>query len=223
MNHRVAFAILLAFPIVAGCNLLKKKDDTSGTTTVASGGTTATPTGPATVPPVATQGGDGTGGGGGAAPSTASYPAGEAGAKQLLGEFVKPGANVASLSKGLRPTSADYKALYDADTAKKLEEAYAKDWDSGRLVIAPKSGQTEVKLWSATGEELKSGKGNAKEFPGGYKRVAPHINAGQTLYRFKFVEPGKDLGMAFDGLAHVNGHWVIVPKPWRAVKGAGDD
>lgn len=122
MNHRFALAVVLALPIVAGCNLLKKKDDASGTTTVASGGTTATPTGAGTVPPVANQGGDPTGGAGGGT-STASYPAGEAGAKQLLGEFVKPGANHASLSKGLRPTSADYKTLYDADTAKKLEEA----------------------------------------------------------------------------------------------------
>jgi hypothetical protein len=37
------------------------------------------------------------------------------------------------------------------------------------------------------------------------------------IYRFKFVEPGKDLGMAFDGLIYVNGHWRIFPKPWRAL------
>ena len=30
------------------------------------------------------------------------------------------------------------------------------------------------------------------------------------------VKPGETLGMAFDGLAFVNGHWRIFPKPWRA-------
>jgi hypothetical protein len=25
------------------------------------------------------------------------------------------------------------------------------------------------------------------------------------------------LGMAFDGLVHVNGRWVLMPKPWRAL------
>ena len=31
------------------------------------------------------------------------------------------------------------------------------------------------------------------------------------------VLPGESLGMAFDGLVHVNGHWAWFPKPWRAL------
>ena len=41
------------------------------------------------------------------------------------------------------------------------------------------------------------------------------IEPGHTIYRFKFVQPGKNIGMAFDGLVKVNGRWVIFPKPWR--------
>ena len=47
--------------------------------------------------------------------------------------------------------------------------------------------------------------------------MAGQLQSGVTLYRFKFVKPGEGLGMAFDGLVHVNGHWVIIPKPWRAL------
>src|SRR5262249_54096402 len=115
--------------------------------------------------------------------------------------------------------TADYKTLFDGSTAAKIEAAQAKEWNSGKAIIKPKPGQTEVKIWSATGADLAAGKGNAKEFPGGYRKVAKHLAAGVMFFRFKFVEAGKDNGTAYDGLAFVNGHWVIAPKPWRAIDG----
>jgi hypothetical protein len=155
---------------------------------------------------------------GGASSESSKYPGTEEGAKQLLGEFLKPGADHATLSKQLRPTKDDYKAVY-GDAADKLAATYDPAWDKGELVLKPNEGQTELKLWSASSDDLKNGTGNANEFPGGYKKVADKLQAGITLYRFKFVKPGEDLGMAFDGLVHVNGHWVIIPKPWRALGG----
>lgn len=150
----------------------------------------------------------------GAAPAK-SYPATEEGAKALLAEFVKPGADHAALSKDLRPSSADYASVFEPGLAAKAESGYGPAWDGGQLVIAPKAGQTEVKVFSATSDELKSWSGGASEFPGGYKDVAAQLKPGLKIYRFKFVEPGQDLGMAYDGLVNVNGHWRIFPKPWR--------
>ena len=85
------------------------------------------------------------------------------------------------------------------------------------MVIAPQYGQTEIKLFAATTEDLREGKGNARECPGGWKRVAPHLKPHQTWYRFEFVPPGGDVGTAFDGLTFVNSHWVITPKPWQGL------
>ena len=147
--------------------------------------------------------------------AASTHPATEAGAKALLAEFVKPGADHAALSKNLRPTAEDYKAVFEPDLAAKAESVYGPAWEAGQLVVAPKEGQTEVKVFSATSEELKSWSGGAAEFPGGYKDVAAQIKPGLKVYRFKFVEPGQDLGMAYDGLVNVNGHWRIFPKPWR--------
>jgi hypothetical protein len=144
----------------------------------------------------------------------------EEGAQALLKQFVAPNADYSSLTRSLRPTTADFKSLFDAGTATKIETAQAKDWDSGKAVIKPKPNQTEVKIWSATGADLATGKGNAKEFPPGYKKLGKHLAAAVTFYRFKFVEAGKDTGTAYDGLAFVNGHWVIAPKPWRAIDGS---
>jgi hypothetical protein len=224
MNTRMRLVALAALALVIACNKKGDGDKTAGSASV-SGASTPTTTG--TTPPVATTGGtpakkEESGGTAGSF-TTAQFPATEAGAKALLEQFLKPGADHAALSKNLKPTTADYKALFDAESASKLDAAMTPEWDKGRMVLKPNAGQTELKLSSATTDDFKSGSAKAKEFPGGYKKVAPHLNAGVTLYRFKFVEPGKDSGMAFDGLAHVNGHWVIVPKPWRSLGGGAGE
>lgn len=150
--------------------------------------------------------------------SAKSHPGTEDGAKALLAEFVKPGADPATLSKALRPTKADYDAVFMPDLAAKADAVYGPAWDGGQMVLAPKAGQTQLLISSATSDELKSWTGGAAEFPGGWKEVGAQLKPGVTIYRFKFVEPGQDLGMAFDGLAHVNGNWRIFPKPWRAMR-----
>lgn len=160
------------------------------------------------------------GGGGGASSSAKSYPGTEDGAKALLAEFVKPGADHATLSKSLRPSKADYDAVFLPDLAAKADAVYGPAWDGGQMVVAPKAGQTQVLIFPATSDELKSWTGAATEFPGGWKDVGAQLKPGVTFYRFKFVEPGQDLGMAFDGLAHVNGNWRIFPKPWRVMRGS---
>jgi hypothetical protein len=152
--------------------------------------------------------------GGGAA----SAPAGEAGAKSLLERFLKPGADYQALSAPLKPSKADVAAVYQGDFAGKLAARYDEMWGKQPLLIKPNAGQTQLLLSSATSEELKAGTGNAGEFPGGYKRVVEHLKPGLTLYRWKFVKPGETLGMAYDGLVHVNGHWVLLPKPWAAAR-----
>ncbi len=152
-------------------------------------------------------------------PSPVILQASEDGARALLEQFVAPHADQLALTRSLRPTSNDYKTLFDAKAAAKIEAAQAKDWDSKRAVIKPKPGQTEIKVWGATGSDIAKGTGNAREFPAGYKTVAKHLSPTVLFFRFKFVEPGKDTGTAYDGLAFINGRWVIAPKPWRALEG----
>lgn len=172
--------------------------------------------------------GGGTSGGTSSAPSTngssapkpaesSKYPGTADGAKTLLAEFVKPGADLPALSKQLEPSKADYEAVFEPSLSSKAETMYEPAWSSGQMVVQPKAGQTEVKLISATTDELKSWSGKATDFPGGYKDVASHLKPGLTLYKFSFVEPGQDLGMAFDGLVYVNGNWRLFPKPYRLV------
>jgi hypothetical protein len=138
--------------------------------------------------------------------------------KKLLQQFLEPGANHAALSGALRPTDADLAAIFEGSLARRAREVYGPMWDSGKMVLKPKPGQTNLLLWSATREELLAGKGEAKDFPPGWAKVAAQVKPGLRFYRFKFVEPSKDAGMAFDGLVFVNGHFVIVPKPFNLLE-----
>jgi hypothetical protein len=140
-------------------------------------------------------------------------------ARALLQAFVQPGADTAALSRKLRPVKADYDAVFLPEASARLQAAYDPAWDAGAMVVKGKPGQTSVLVWGATTEDLKAWRSPASDrFPGGYQKVARHLRPGVTLYAFKFVEPGRTLGMAFDGLAHVNGQWRIFPKPFRVVE-----
>ena len=147
-----------------------------------------------------------------------TFPGTDEGAKQLANAFLKPGADCAALSKQLRPSAADYAAVFDADFGTKVAAAWDPAWEAGKMVMAPKPGQTEVKISSATTDELKAGTGNAAELAGGWKDAAAKMKPGLKVYRCHFLEPGKTAGMSFDGLIYVNGNWRVFPKPWRALE-----
>lgn len=158
------------------------------------------------------------GGGGG---DTSKYPGTEEGAKKMLTD-IRTG-DAAAMTKALKPTSADYKAVFVDAAAAKAESGYEKLWSDPKAVIGADKENTELLLSKATTEELQQGTGDASSFPGGYKRVADKFKPGLTVYRWKYVKPGEKLGMAFDGLVYVNGHWAWFPKPWRAVGGGGGE
>jgi hypothetical protein len=139
-------------------------------------------------------------------------------ARDLVEELQRAGKNAAALSAKLRPTPADYAAVFEGDAAKKAAATYGPAWDKGEMVIESKPDQSEVKLFHATTDELQAGAGDTARFPGGYKQAASVLKKGLTIYGFKFVRPGEDVGVAYDGLVYVNHHWVIFPKPWRAVR-----
>lgn len=157
--------------------------------------------------------------GGDAVDEKPSYPGTADGAKALLQAFLAPDADYKALSDALRPTDADYEAAFTPEAAAKAKAGYEKPWDDGLMVLKPGDPErTEILIWAATAEELQTKTGDAREFPGGYAQAAPHLKPGTTWYRVKFVKPGERSGMAFDGLVHVNGRWVVFPKPWRVLE-----
>ncbi len=146
-------------------------------------------------------------------------PAGEVGARALLERFLAAGADHAALTAALKPEAADYEAVFAGEAARVAAEGYAELWKQQDAVFKPGEGQTELLLWQATTEDLREWRGDAfAHFPGGYRKIARHLQPGLVFFRFKFVKPGEETGMAFDGLVHVHGHWRLFPKPWRVLE-----
>jgi hypothetical protein len=146
--------------------------------------------------------------------ATNTYANGKDGAMKLLKDLNKGTLDGTSL----QPQQEDYEAVFVGESADKARNVYSAVWATGQIKIKGKKGQSEILLWSATTEELSTKTGDSKAFPGGYAMIADKLNPGLTWYAFKFVESGKKIGMAYNGLVFVNGHWAIFPKPWRALK-----
>lgn len=152
----------------------------------------------------------------GAAPaaSDGESPGSQAAARALLEQFVVPGADLVALTRPLIASADDIRAVYKEPLASAMIEVY-RDKLPANIAIRPKPGQSEILIWHTTTDDLMAGSDMLDNFPGGYRRVTEFMNPGYPLVRFKFVAPGQELGMAYDGLFWVNDHWAWMPKPWR--------
>ncbi|HHL19974.1 MAG TPA: hypothetical protein ENJ52_00430 [Aliiroseovarius sp.] len=146
-------------------------------------------------------------------------PGSEADARALVAAFLAPDADAVALTRALRPTEADIRAVYTDPLATSMAAVYAQVWaDPKNLTVAPKPGQSEMLLWWTTTDKLIAGDPVLGKFPGGYKDVLAFMRPGFPIVRFKFVKPGETTGYAFDGLVFVNDRWVLMPKPWRMLQ-----
>src|SRR3954471_21813854 len=66
-----------------------------------------------------------------------NFPGTADGAKALLAEFVKPGADLSSLSKSLRSDPGDYAAVFVGDAATKMQTVMDQAWTNGQILLKP--------------------------------------------------------------------------------------
>ncbi|HEY0193241.1 MAG TPA: hypothetical protein VGC42_19120 [Kofleriaceae bacterium] len=149
------------------------------------------------------------------------YPGTEDGAKQLLSAARTT--DPRALTLALRPTTADYQAVYVDGAAAGMEAGFnGHIWNDPKAVIAPRPENTELVVSKIASDELAAWSPQAvMEFPGGYKRVGPKLRPGLTVYRWKYTKPGELVGQSYDGLIYVNHRWAWFPKPWLVVDGQG--
>ncbi len=147
----------------------------------------------------------------------ADTPGSLAHAKVLLDKFVTPGADLATLTWSLRPSEAEIRAVYAEPLGSRLVAMYGQMFQPG-VKLEPKAHQTDLWVSRATVLQLKRGDAVLRDFPGGYKDVLPYMQGDYPIVQFKFVRPGETTGFAFDGLIFINGHWVLMPKPWRGLR-----
>ncbi len=137
--------------------------------------------------------------------------------RDLLQKFFDPNADRAALTMALKPTPEDIRTVYAEPLASDLIAMYDDMFKPG-VAIGPKPEHSEIYSVETTTLKLRNRPAIRKKFPGGYEDVIPYLQGNNVIIRFKFVRAGETTGLAFDGLIFVNGHWVLMPKPWRAVK-----
>lgn len=116
----------------------------------------------------------------------------------------------------LRPRPADFARAFHPDIAEQARTIYEALWtDQPRVERTPAG--SHLKLNIAPAGMLLEENELSRHFPGGYRAVAPLLNPHRVWVAWKLIPPGKNAGMAYDGLVWLDDHWVWFPKPYRAL------
>lgn len=122
------------------------------------------------------------------------------------------------LSAGLRPRPGDPALAFTADIAPAVEQAYDAIWrESPRVDPFPVVGELRIHL--APAGMLAEENALSRHFPSGYRAIAPWLQPHCVWASWKYLKPGHDAGMAYDGLVWLRDHWAWFPKPYRALRG----
>jgi len=137
-------------------------------------------------------------------------------ARLLLEQFLKPGADHATLATQLRPRPEDYDEVFEKAYAGVAREAYERIWEEMNPIPRPNAGQRDLLLAAASSDEIRD-QGAPGAFPGGFARIRHTLRPGKVWLCWKFVRQGERLGMAFDGLVQVGDRFCWFPKAWRVL------
>lgn len=149
--------------------------------------------------------------------SEEAFPGTREGAEELLSRFLAEGADHRALTASLEPSLRDYALLFEEPLASRLRDGHAETWATIQVIV-PERRETELRLVFSTTDRLATDEEVKAALPGGYQRVVPLMKPGVPFVTFKLVGRGEKLGKAYDGLVHLDGRWVLIPKPWRALE-----
>lgn len=114
----------------------------------------------------------------------------------------------------LRPRAEDYLNVFEPDVADSARSACEAVWDKG-IAVQVNPAQTETLIAVAPAGMLRGENELSRHFPGGYRTIAQSLNPRRVWAAWKYVEPGKSSGMAYDGLVWCDDHWAWFPKIYR--------
>ena len=143
---------------------------------------------------------------------------GLANAKAEMSKLLKlPSENAArEKSKAYIPTLQECAQVFEAEIAESVFNYIQQSAEAGEFVIGAPPNYSKLKLTAVTTDEIRTWSGAAaQEMAGGWKRIRESVLPGHTMYIVRFVEPGKDSGIRYDGLIRLKDKWVFFPKAWR--------
>lgn len=146
----------------------------------------------------------------------AGLPDGAQGLGRIAADFVRDRHDLTPVLARLRPVLGDYGQVFDGRTVVAAIRHYDGYWQHPR-VLAPTDRHTEFRLSQVTVEDLVAGTGAAATFPGSYRDIAPHLQAGLAVHRITFHEPGRTVGIDVDAFIYTTGFWRLFPTAWQVL------
>ena len=137
----------------------------------------------------------------------------------LLSRFVDPAfaGQIGDLARALQPQPDDYAKVFTAEVAEQVKAAYKVFWET--LPPWPvRKEQTQLHVHAARVEDFLEETPRGRQFPGGYKSIAKYLVPGPIWVCWKHTEPGRESGLAFDGLVSLEGRFAWFPKPWKMLR-----
>jgi hypothetical protein len=113
--------------------------------------------------------------------------------------------------------------VFVGEAIEQARAAYQQFWSTGLQFSRPRSTQTEIHCEVAPAGMLRWPNELSRRFPAGYQGIALSLNPHRVWLAWKYLEPGRQSGLSFDGFVWLDDRWVWFPKPYRYLKPAAAD
>jgi hypothetical protein len=125
------------------------------------------------------------------------------------------------LVRVLRPQPDDFARVFIGAAAATARQGYEQLWSAPPKPLA-KPEQTIVRAFATDAATLRGDNDASREFPGGYRAIAHHLQPGFSWVVFRVLAPGETQGISYDGLVRIGDRWAWFPKPWRILPAADE-
>lgn len=140
-------------------------------------------------------------------------------AEQLLTPLLH--ASGEDLLRVLRPHPDDYARVFVPGAVDIARQGFERLWTAPPRSLG-KADQTIVKAFATDAANLRGDNDASRQFPGGYRAIAHHLQPGLTWLVFRVLAPGETQGISYDGLVRLGDRWAWFPKPWRILPAADE-
>jgi Immunity protein 49 len=115
----------------------------------------------------------------------------------------------------LRPRDSDHAKVFVEAVVEGAREKYEALWRAPPPFPAPDPLRTDLHIDLAPAGMLDHDNFLSRRFPLGFRAIAHLLIPERIWAAWEFVEPGRDSGLAFDGLVWCDDHWAWYPRPYR--------
>jgi hypothetical protein len=124
--------------------------------------------------------------------------------------------NPDELSAALRPTHADYDAVFAPEMVEEARKRYAEVWSRNPKISVPRESEN-VLIVACTAGGLRFPNAHSRHFHPKMAALSKSLDPRRTWLTFKYLKPGEEGGLLFDGLVWIDDHWSWFPSPWSVL------